>query len=113
MSQHCFELDYIFRELKKERSRQDAKHPWIGKWICKDIPEGERELHKLCADKLKEKNDNAEDKGIVIVEDVLLEEIHETWAEEDEVKREDEALQAAAVLIRFVQHSREKRSQQG
>ena len=102
-------LETIFAEITEERKRQDEMHPWDKLEILLPCEE-EVEYHGKEADIHKLDNDMAETLGKTEPMSLLAEELHEIFAETDPVKQETEAIQLAALAIKFVQWSRSKRS---
>jgi len=108
MNLNSFDLQTIFAEIEAERARQDELHPWDELEII--MPDDEEvEWHVKEADIHKADNDIAEACGKAEPVSLLAEELNEIFAETDPVKQEAEAIQLAALAIKFVQWSRAKR----
>ena len=104
-------IETIFAEITAERKRQDELHPWDNLKVIHLFPDdGAREHHLECVKKLQFINDDSEKHKIAFVDCLLDEEYHEIFAETDPVKQETEAIQLAALAIKFVQWSRSKRA---
>jgi len=102
-------LPHIFQEITAERVRQDELHPWDNLEIIMPNDE-EIEWYVSEADLHKADNNIAEACGKAEPVSLLAEELNEIFAETDPVKQETEAIQLAALAIKFVQWSRAKRA---
>lgn len=111
MNQVCSDLETIFSEITAERARQDELHPWekLKISVCSD----RQKFHEKNALYFKGVNDEAESRGYAFIDCLSMEELHEIFAETDPVKQETEAIQLAALAIKFVQWSRAKRAKEG
>jgi len=100
-------LSTILSEIVTERARQDELHPWDKLEI--GVTNYSKQFHATEANELKRLNDKQESDGYAYIDTLILEEYHETFAETDPVKQETEAIQLAALAIKFVEWSRAKR----
>lgn len=89
---------HILREVASERDRQDAK------WGVQHHPNGtnsvrygqDRELSRVLCDA-------AARQGVVTWRHILLEEVYEAFAEDDPAALRAELVQAAAVIVNWVE----------
>ena len=105
-------LNHIFQEITSERKRQDELHPWDKLDISLEAIEHSKHLKKSSI--LKKANNLFEKKIQTMYLDLTIEEeYHEIFSETDPIRQEAEAIQLAALAIKFVQWSRAKRAKEG
>lgn len=95
-------LSDVFADVVEERIRQQAlwgnqRKPML------EIPESTSlDLHRRLAIALKDSNDNHI--GGSSWDNILLEEVHEAFAESDPVRQREELVHVAAVAIEIIEH---------
>jgi len=100
----------IFVEIANERARQDELHPWDGIKVAFTIDdEADKTPQRNVLDSYRRINDNREAQGIIIVDSLVCEELLEAQTEEDELKADGEIMQAATVLIRYLEWRKARR----
>jgi hypothetical protein len=87
----------VFNLIDAERGRQEVK------WGHQTHPNGTDENYSWIADAYRDACDQAARDGLVTWHDILLEEVFEALAEEDEVKLQTELIQAIAVAVNWVE----------
>lgn len=92
------------QDVADERARQDAK------WGVQSWPSGTTAEYGYVRDAYREACDAAMQTGMVTWHDITLEEVFEALSEEDPEKLEAELIQAAAVLVAWIEDLRRKRS---
>lgn len=93
----------IYERVKEERARQDIIHDWSTKTVfpCRSETVA---WYEDRSDVVKNQNDEADGRGVIFADRVILEEYYETFAEKDINKQLAELIQLIAVSVRYAEH---------
>lgn len=87
----------VLHEIKGERQAQDAK------WGEQNHPDGTSEQNRGKADIHRDLTNMAAESGSLTFADILMEEVWEALAEEDQFRLREELIQVAAVAVAWVE----------
>ncbi|GAA2877718.1 hypothetical protein GCM10010517_39370 [Streptosporangium fragile] len=90
-------LAKVLADVAAERAAQDAR------WGIQDIPDGTGADRTAAADRGKEETAEAAREGRLTWRHILLEEVLESFAEDDPDTLRTELIQVAAVAVKWVQ----------
>jgi hypothetical protein len=94
-------MNEIFDQIAAERKRQDELHPWNNLMI--EYRFFTEEYHDGQAERYKDVNDIYERDGMARIDSLLLEELHEVFAETDPMKQREELIQLAALCVKVIE----------